>query len=306
MAYRTFHPGDYGFQGRNTRTVGGQFTGPQSMSGVVQVLKTDGGPRVAMDFDSGAILKREKFLKWRAETTAMDEGATPVIVMLCDRRHQPVNEGKGPPWLAWGDGVVLDYAPLRAVTLTIDTNTPQKLIGGEWFSINHPSWGWRAYLVTSVSDDGHEIEFRPPLREVVNAGTVIELKNPRCLMQLVEYPGNPLSGRLGSPSIRFIEYMGKPTTPLITEFQVSGGIGEAYAQWRNPSEGNFGYARLFESSSNVFSSATAASGNIGGYLAQPQSFTDNVASGTHYYWVVAYTPGGVASSPIGPVMVSVS
>nr|WP_234841727.1 hypothetical protein [Sinorhizobium meliloti] len=59
----------------------------------------------------------------------------------------------------------------------------------DWFSIYHPTKGWRAYRyweVISKPDDANPVythAIAPPLREAVAAGTRVELARPMCCMK---------------------------------------------------------------------------------------------------------------------------
>jgi hypothetical protein len=82
-------------------------------------------------------------------------------------------------------------APLRATALGITITYAGALQGGECFSINHPTMGWRLYEIATVNmltPATAIITFHPPLREAITDGTVLEFDRPRCVM------------RLGSPS----------------------------------------------------------------------------------------------------------
>lgn len=84
------------------------------------------------------------------------------------------------------------YAELRDTTIYLQLNYCGDLMGGESFSINHPTMGWRLYEIGTVNyvDDTHvAVTFNPPLREDVPAGTQVEFDRPRCVMQL-KAPGS--------------------------------------------------------------------------------------------------------------------
>lgn len=218
MAYPVFPTGLFGFNGREYGIEGQTLRGPTSLSGEQDVSSTDGGGRVFAELSGGALLDREKVLAWRALLTGLEDGVTPHIVYLCDKRHSPyggehlVPHSDGTPLsdgsLYSGGGptaeIVAD-APLRAVSLVLAVTSLRPLIGGEWFSIEHPAKGWRAYTVKSVADDG-TVTFRPPLREAVTAGDAVELSQPRCLMIQEGKASRRLDyGRLTEAAIRFVE-----------------------------------------------------------------------------------------------------
>lgn len=86
-------------------------------------------------------------------------------------------------------------APLRATSLGISILYAGQLQGGEAFSIEHPTMGWRLYEISTVqmqSDTTAIIRFHPPLREAITAATALEFDHPRCVMRLA----NPASMNL--------------------------------------------------------------------------------------------------------------
>jgi hypothetical protein len=98
-------------------------------------------------------------------------------------------------------------AALRATRLAISIQQGSPLRGGERFSINHPTAGWRLYQVGAVN--AGVATLRPPLREAVDPGTWLEFDLPRCLMKLSDPNGMAVTMtllRFASPNADFIEY----------------------------------------------------------------------------------------------------
>ncbi|MYL97076.1 hypothetical protein GR702_04720 [Novosphingobium sp. FGD1] len=91
-----------------------------------------------------------------------------------------------------------------------------------------------------------------------------------------------------------------------TELTATGAAGSATVAWRNPTSSNFGYVRIYRGTTNVFSAAAQIGGDITGGLGQVQQVTDTVTAGVWYYWVRAYSAGGVAASPTGPQSATVT
>ncbi len=222
MALRTFHPDQFHFDDQDIRREGLTTSGGPSLSGIEEPISTDGGGKWVADFANGEPLDRAGTLAWRAITEGMDGGATAVIVYFCDRLHQPVGDAVTVPhsddtpfdddseYSSGGATATAAAAALRATTLTISIASEKPLIGGEMFSIEHATWGWRVYRIISI--DGATIQFRPPLREAIAADTPLEFDSPRCQMLLAGATSNPLNmGRFTSCSIRFVEDMRKPT-----------------------------------------------------------------------------------------------
>lgn len=193
------------------------ISGGVSLAGEEDVIETDGGGRVFAEFAGGPLLEREDNLAWRAIGTRFGSGTEPIIVPFCDRLHQPYGYEHSVPHSDdtpfdddseySGGGPVASVAAdaaLRATTLSLTLDLPQDLIGGEWFSINHPTKGWRAYNIATV--DGSTVTFRPPLREAVTAGDTVDFDNPRCLMRVDGRPPRRIEiGQYGEASIRFVE-----------------------------------------------------------------------------------------------------
>lgn len=148
--------------------------------------------------------QRYATLLWRAVRQICNGGANRIVVPRNDALFRPwpdgANEYESIPHsdgTLFSDGTgyyqpVIDVetygdAELRDTTLYLQLNYCGELIGGESFSINHPTMGWRLYEIGTVEyvDDTHaKVTFNPPLREDVPAGTQIEFDRPRCVMQL--------------------------------------------------------------------------------------------------------------------------
>lgn len=191
--------------------------GGEALTGDEDVVSTDGGGRVFAEFIGGQLIDREQILAWRALMTILEEGVTPIVVPFCDVRNTPYGPSGDVPHsddtpfsddALYSGGaahaVVSEPAALRATTLEWAASVPQPLLGGEWFSIEHPNKGWRAYRIARL--DGDTVQFRPPLREAVPAGTKAELRSPRCLMrQDTRASTRTTMGRQGDATIRFVE-----------------------------------------------------------------------------------------------------
>lgn len=198
------------------------LSGGTALSGEEDTIQIDGGGRWFAEFANGPLLEREHTLAWRALTALLEEGATPIIVPFCDPLHQPyggeheVPHSDGTPFsdgsLYSGGGAVASVtadAALRATTLELAISLPRPLIGGEHLSIEHPTKGWRAYRAVTISDQTETsvtITIRPPLREAVAAGEVVDFANPRCLMvQHGRASTKTEIGLYGEAAIRFVE-----------------------------------------------------------------------------------------------------
>ena len=90
----------------------------------------------------------------------------------------------------------------------------RQLRWSDWFSIFHPTKGWRAYRYWEVVDKTDEanpvytLALAPPLREAVTVGTRLEFARPKCVMRFPrgytlpwEYEGKYSS----RPTLQFVE-----------------------------------------------------------------------------------------------------
>lgn len=109
------------------------------------------------------------------------------------------------------DVVTYGSALLRGTTLYLYLNNCGDLLGGESFSIEHPTWGWRLYEIATVEyiDATHvKVTFNPPLREAVSIGTQLEFDRPRCTMKLLNSAAmdfNNTTYPFSLASVKFVE-----------------------------------------------------------------------------------------------------
>lgn len=210
---RHFHPCQFSFDDQDIRREGMTTSGGRSLSGYEDVIRTDGGGFIVAEFTNGETWEREDTLAWRAVTDSMDGGAIPVVVHFCDRLHQPIGDAYTVPGTIYAtkgaQASATTAAALRATSMHLTIVSEKPLIGGEWFTIVHPTWGERAYRIIEVQGD--TIQFRPPLREVIAAGTPLDFDDPRCRMRLSGAPSNATNiGRFQAVSARFVEDMRTP------------------------------------------------------------------------------------------------
>jgi hypothetical protein len=82
-------------------------------------------------------------------------------------------------------GEVTEAAALNAGILKVRVFGFSRAIEGDWFSISHPTKGWRAYrdwdvlAVTVEENPVYTLALSPPLREAVTVGTRVEFARPR-------------------------------------------------------------------------------------------------------------------------------
>jgi hypothetical protein len=173
-------------------------------SSVAIDVRSDGGGLWSASLNNMRFLKKEHTLLWRAVRQICGGGVNPIVVPRIDDVFRPFPEGASAYQnVSHSDGalfsddtgyyqpvisvVTYDGAELRDTILGLQLINCADLIGGEIFSINHPTAGWRLYEIGTVDkiDATHTIvTFNPPLREDVPSGTEVEFDRPRCLMKL--------------------------------------------------------------------------------------------------------------------------
>lgn len=145
-------------------------------------------------------------LVWRALRQQCNGGVVPIVVPRNDLTWIPLPTTVAEySAITHGDGSLFDDdsgyyqsmiavetfgdAALRATSLTLKRIYCADLLGGECFSILHPTFGWRLYeigSVTKIDDTYTSVTFNPPLREAVSNGTAVEFDRPRCTMKLAK------------------------------------------------------------------------------------------------------------------------
>jgi hypothetical protein len=215
-----FAPNDVDFDIEKRTVAGGT-----ALNGEEDLIVTDGGGRWAGTIADVYLDDPIVGKAYRALSALSDGGATPFAVPFCDHRYQPdssaratVPHSDGTPfsddteYSQEGSGVtVAAEAALRATTMVLAglDLMADPLVGGETFSIDHPTLRYRAYRVATV--EGAVITFRPPLRESVVAGTEVSF-DPICMMRLEGEMRSPVSlgGFIDAPPIRFVEHFPGP------------------------------------------------------------------------------------------------
>lgn len=197
-------------------------SGGVALNGNEDIIASDGGGRWYADMGDIALHRREKVMAWRAFKSALRGGVDPFVFPICDARHQPV---QGRALTTHSDGTSFSDdslysqgdcsaeltadAALRATTITIAMTLGKPLIGGERFTIDHPTFRHRAYQIgqiTAQTDESATLQFHPPLREAAPAGTEIDFNCPRFVAHIDGRMSAPLANpRFASGSIRIVE-----------------------------------------------------------------------------------------------------
>lgn len=210
----------------------------QTMKSVAPLMRSDGGgfwscQMTDVSLSGGGALRgkdrqRVSTLLWRAVRQICDGGVNAIVVPRNDALFRPWPVGVASTRLnsphsdvsLFSDGsgydqTVIDItcsaAELRDTSLAISIQNAAALLGGESFSINHPSMGWRLYEIATVvmqTSTTGVVTFNPPLREDVAAGTKLEFDRPRCTMRLaapsaMDLTVNPWT--FNSASVGFVE-----------------------------------------------------------------------------------------------------
>lgn len=192
-------------------------------------VRTDGGGFWTASLNNIRFPDTTYTLLWRALRQATSNGVVPFVVPRNDTSFAPLPNGAELGPLPHSDGAFFDdktgyYQPaidieiatdaaLRATTLVLAINSSAPLIGGEAFSIEHSTMGWRMYEIATVEVSGDiqpyaVVTFNPPLREAVTAGTYVEFDRPRCIMKLLDAKAmdlNVTTYPFSLVSVKFIE-----------------------------------------------------------------------------------------------------
>lgn len=179
-------------------------SGGVSLNGDESLVVSDGGGRWACEMTvplAGGYIDRVQQIKAaRAMIEGTIGGSVPVIVPYIATAEAPWPLGAPLDPVPFSDGstfsdgsefssggitITAAAAALRATQLTIAATVAAPLIGGECFSIDHPTQGKRLYPITRVS--GSVISLGRPLREAITDGTVLDFVTPGCVMKLKNY-----------------------------------------------------------------------------------------------------------------------
>lgn len=94
-----------------------------------------------------------------------------------------------------------------------------------------------------------------------------------------------------------------PSPPY--NFTVSGGTGQTYANWTNPTSVGFADTQLFRNTSDDYGTATLVTTQTG-MPGDPMFYNDTgLSAGTYYYFIIARNGAGTSSAPIASGAVTV-
>lgn len=183
------------------RAINGRVTGPVSLAGTRQVqVGQDGHWEIGY-----ANLPRWSAAQnrvWRAIATRLQAGET-MLVPVFDAYQAPIPSGATDVIVTHDDGTSFDddtgylVGPVTATasgsvaqaarTMVIDLAAGDPLTAGHYFSVVHPTWDERLYMIDRiVSVDGslYTVGFWPPAREAIPAGFDLNFSDPRCAVTL--------------------------------------------------------------------------------------------------------------------------
>jgi hypothetical protein len=193
---------------QKTRLTNQSISGGISISGYGQTYRTDGGGRWLSDLSQISLYTENHVKAARAWSALLDGGATKFVLPIFDLAMAP-RPISGGAYVNPTDSTTddTDYynnpvgfaSPLivasnigaqaeRSTTMVINIATGSAPTGGEHFSINHPTVGWRLYRIARVNSrygSQYTCSIRPPLREALTGGEALEFDVPRCTMKLV-------------------------------------------------------------------------------------------------------------------------
>lgn len=112
-------------------------------------------------------------------------------------------------------GIIRQNRPLNSGTLRLQVyGAARPLRWSDWFSIYHPTKGWRAYRYWQVisrndaTNPTYDLAISPPLREAVSSGDRVEFARPRFVAKFPSeftLPWRVTAPWFGSPTIPFVE-----------------------------------------------------------------------------------------------------
>jgi hypothetical protein len=182
-------------------------------TGAAVDIRSDGGGFWSAALNNIQFIDQSYTLLWRAVRQLCNGGTVPIVVPRNDATFAPFPAGpRSYGLITHSDGTLFSDgsgyvqsmidvkcdggAALRATAMEITLSHCGPLQGGESFSVNHETFGWRLYEVATaiVVDSTHtNITFNPPLREAVQDGDALEFDQPRCTMKLVDAAGMNLN-----------------------------------------------------------------------------------------------------------------
>ncbi|NTG48571.1 hypothetical protein G6M04_14355 [Agrobacterium rhizogenes] len=220
--------------------IGNSIDGGTNSTGESISIEIGGGGRVTATYErcvlQGDDTERHEVINWLgarmnggfrfANVPIINDGIGPF----------PIMSGKRRPFVAAvpkANGTLFDVGTTYSEATVYAVITANAVVGAgviqmqvfgaerplrwsDWFSIYHPTKGWRAYRyweVQSVSADANPIytlAIGPALREAITVGTKVELAQPQCVMKFPKgftLPWDYEAWYQSRPTLQFTEAM---------------------------------------------------------------------------------------------------
>lgn len=216
------------------KPAGMSITGGESLSGVTDSIRTDGGGFWMITMLGIELTSTDLIRAWRAWEDTLEAGVTKVLVPIADVRQAPrpvvggklsvpsklKNNDPDDPYFPEAVGFATPWivakfsqpASLRATEVEIEVTSGARLKGGEMFAVTHAAMGRRVYRVGRVlsrpTAQAAVVTIRPPLREAVADNMAVDFDWPSLVATVL--PEADISpeleyGRRGTVDITFRE-----------------------------------------------------------------------------------------------------
>lgn len=208
-------------QGISVDLLGTSTESPRSLSGITGAIDFSGGGFWAVEMRKIGIFEPAAHLLYQRYRNHLNGSVRSMLVPIINDWVAPAPDGVA-SILGSSDPTSLNAtiaadAALNAGTVSMALPLGGVLVGGETFSIHHPTKDWHAYSIgeiDSVTTSGtvttYVVEIRPPLREAVTSGAEARFYRPLCLMRLrpgTTLPWEPEDWWTFRPTAQFIEVL---------------------------------------------------------------------------------------------------
>lgn len=214
------------------RPTGVSISGGESISGITDTIRTDGGGYWVIHFAGVELTSPDLVRAWRAWEDTLEQGVTKVLVPVADVRMAPrpvvggrlsspsqLHPGSDDPYFPEAVGFATPWivatcaaALLRATQINLNMVHGARVKGGEVFAISHAGGaGRRIYRIRRVLsrvDQAAVVEIRPPLREAIADNTPLDFDWPSVVATLMpdaDISPDLLYGSTGTVDISFRE-----------------------------------------------------------------------------------------------------
>lgn len=205
--------------GLSVDLAGTAIEAPRASSGLTGAIDFSGGGFWAVEMRKIGVIERSSHLLYQRYRNHLNGGVRTILVPILNDFAAAQPDGMRAILGGVADtaaiGTVAADAALAAGTIAITLPAGGVLVGGETFSIQHPTKDWHAYSigdidsVTTTSEvSTYTVGIRPPLREAVTAGAVANFFRPLCLMRLrpgTTMPWEPEDWWNFRPTVQLVE-----------------------------------------------------------------------------------------------------